>query len=66
MSTCLGRRKWVAVQSVIVPTERPKFQSVDRVQAPAGGGRLALPGGAARWDMMFRFSHYVEVYGNNS
>ena len=36
-STCLVRRKRVAVQSVLVPIKKPKFQSVERVQAPAGG-----------------------------
>jgi len=29
-------------------------------------GRQALPGGAAGWNMMFRFSHYAGVFGNNS
>ena len=36
-SACLGRRKRVAVQKVIAQNDRPKFQSVDRVQAPAEG-----------------------------
>ena len=31
-STCLGRRKRVAVQSMIAHNERPKFESVDRVK----------------------------------
>ena len=64
-STCLGRRKRVAVQSVKVPIKKPKYQSVERVQAPAGG-RQVLPGGATGWDMIVGFSHYAVVFRNNS
>ena len=49
------------MQIVIAQNNRPKFQSVNRVQAPAGG-RQALPGGAAGWDKIVGFALYAEVF----
>ena len=60
-SACLGGRKKVTAQNVIAQDKKPKFQSVDRMQAPVGG-RQALPGGAAGCDMIVGFAHYAEVF----
>ena len=46
-------------QNANAQDNRPTFQSVDRLKAPAEG--QALPGGAAGWDMIVGFSHYAEV-----
>ena len=38
-SACLGRRKRMAVQNAIAQNKKPKFQSFERLKAPAGGGQ---------------------------
>ena len=63
-SACLGRRKRMAVQNAIAQNKKPKFQSFERLKAPAGGGRQALPGGATGWDMIVGCAHYAEVFCN--
>ena len=49
-SAYLGRRTRQAVQNAKAKGNRPTFQNVDRVQAPAEG-RQALSGGAAGYNM---------------
>ena len=42
-SACLGRRKRMAVQNAIAQNKKPKFQSCERLKAPAGGAGRRYP-----------------------